>query len=97
MATSKFRASQNVSVSSSEGLIENAAERFLHMHPSAMGQIAKETLEAGISSNLSAISPEDVSENQLKSKLQPMDKAKNEMNALGLELNNLEIQKFTWL
>ena len=38
----------NVKVSSAEGLLENAAERFLDRPTEQIGQIAKETLEANL-------------------------------------------------
>ena len=85
----------NVKVSSSEGLLENAAERFLGQSNSVIGQIAKETLEANLRGVLATMSPEEVNENRLKFGQQLIDEADDDIKTLGLELDVLKIQNVT--
>ncbi len=85
----------NVKVSSGEGLLENAAERFLHVDSSAIGKIAKETLEANLRGVLATMSPEEVNEDRLKFSQQLIDEADDDIKTLGLELDVLKIQNVT--
>ena len=85
----------NVKVSSGEGLLENAAERFLHVDSTAIGQIAKETLEANLRGVLATLSPEEVNEDRLKFSQQLIDEADDDIKTLGLELDVLKIQNVT--
>ena len=85
----------NVKVSSGEGLLENAAERFLHVDHLAIGKIAKETLEANLRGVLATMSPEEVNEDRLKFSQQLIDEADDDIKTLGLELDVLKIQNVT--
>lgn len=85
----------NVKVSSGEGLLENAAERFLHVDSGAIGKIAKETLEANLRGVLATMSPEEVNEDRLKFSQQLIDEADDDIKTLGLELDVLKIQNVT--
>ena len=85
----------NVKVSSGEGLLENAAERFLHTDSSVIGRIAKETLEANLRGVLATLSPEEVNEDRLKFSQQLIDEADDDIKTLGLELDVLKIQNVT--
>ncbi len=85
----------NVKVSSGEGLLENAAERFLHVDHSHIGKIAKETLEANLRGVLATMSPEEVNEDRLKFSHQLIDEADDDIKTLGLELDVLKIQNVT--
>ena len=85
----------NVKVSSNEMLLENAAERFLHVPTAAIGQIAKETLEANLRGVLATMSPEEVNEDRLKFSHQLIDEADDDMKTLGLELDVMKIQNVT--
>ena len=85
----------NVKVSSAEGLLENAAERFLHVAGAEIGQIAKETLEANLRGVLATLSPEEVNEDRLKFSHQLIDEADDDIKTLGLELDVLKIQNVT--
>ena len=85
----------NVKVSSAEGLLENACERFLHTDSSVIGQIAKETLEANLRGVLATLSPEEVNEDRLKFSHQLIDEADDDIKTLGLELDVLKIQNVT--
>ena len=85
----------NVKVSSSEGLLENACERFLHVGSVQIGQIAKETLEANLRGVLATLSPEEVNEDRLKFSQQLIDEADDDIKTLGLELDVMKIQNVT--
>ncbi len=85
----------NVKVSSGEGLLENAAERFLHVDHAHIGKIAKETLEANLRGVLATMSPEEVNEDRLKFGQQLIDEADDDIKTLGLELDVLKIQNVT--
>jgi flotillin len=85
----------NVKVSSREGLLENAAERFLGRTTMQIGQIAKETLEANLRGVLATMSPEEVNEDRLKFSQQLIDEADDDIKTLGLELDVLKIQNVT--
>ena len=85
----------NVKVSSGEGLLENACERFLHVDSSAIGKIAKETLEANLRGVLATLSPEEVNEDRLKFSQQLINEADDDIKTLGLELDVLKIQNVT--
>ena len=85
----------NVKVSSREGLLENAAERFLGRTSMQIGQIAKETLEANLRGVLATMSPEEVNEDRLKFSQQLIDEADDDIKTLGLELDVLKIQNVT--
>jgi len=85
----------NVKVSSGEGLLENAAERFLHVDHAHIGKIAKETLEANLRGVLATMSPEEVNEDRLKFSHQLIDEADEDIKTLGLELDVLKIQNVT--
>ena len=69
----------NVKVSSAEGLLENAAERFLDRPTEQIGQIAKETLEANLRGVLATLSPEEVNEDRLKFSQQLIDEADDDI------------------
>ena len=85
----------NVKVSSAEGLLENAAERFLDRPTEQIGQIAKETLEANLRGVLATMSPEEVNEDRLKFSHQLIDEADDDIKTLGLELDVMKIQNVT--
>ena len=85
----------NVKVSSAEGLLENACERFLHVGSAQIGQIAKETLEANLRGVLATLSPEEVNEDRLKFSQQLIDEADDDIKTLGLELDVMKIQNVT--
>jgi len=85
----------NVKVSSKEGVLENAAERFLDVPNAQIGQIAKETLEANLRGVLATLSPEEVNEDRLKFSQQLIDEADDDIKTLGLDLDVMKIQNVT--
>ena len=85
----------NVKISSKEGVLENAAERFLNVPNQHIGQIAKETLEANLRGVLATLSPEEVNEDRLKFSHQLIDEADDDIKTLGLDLDVMKIQNVT--
>jgi len=85
----------NVKVSSVEGILENAAERFLDVPTAQIGQIAKETLEANLRGVLATLSPEEVNEDRLKFSQKLIDEADDDIKTLGLQLDVMKIQNVT--
>lgn len=85
----------NVKVSSREGLLENAVERFLTRPMSYVQQIAKETLEANLRGVLATLTPEEVNEDRLKFAQVLIDEADDDMKTLGLDLDVMKIQNVT--
>ena len=85
----------NVKVSSRDGLLENAIERFLHLHINSIGKIAQDTLEANLRGVLATLSPEEVNEDRLKFSQQLIEEADEDIKTLGLELDVLKIQNVT--
>lgn len=85
----------NVKISSKEGVLENAAERFLNIPNAQIGQIAKETLEANLRGVLATLSPEEVNEDRLKFSQQLIDEADDDIKTLGLDLDVMKIQNVT--
>ena len=81
----------NVKVSSQEGLLENAAERFLHVPHAQIGQIAKETLEGNLRGVVATLTPEEVNEDRLKFADTLVKHAKDDLEKIGLELDVLGV------
>jgi flotillin len=85
----------NVKVSGVEGVLENAAERFLDVPNAHIGQIAKETLEANLRGVLATLSPEEVNEDRLLFSQKLIDEADDDIKTLGLQLDVMKIQNVT--
>jgi flotillin len=85
----------NVKVSSREGLLENAVERFLTKPITYVQDIAKETLEANLRGVLATLTPEEVNEDRLKFAQTLIDEADDDMKTLGLDLDVMKIQNVT--
>ena len=85
----------NIKISSKEGILDNAIERFLGRPTEVVAQIAKETLEANLRGVLATLTPEEVNEDRLKFATTLIDEADDDMRTLGLELDVLKIQNVT--
>lgn len=85
----------NVKLSSRQGLLENAMERFLGRPPEYIPKLAKETLEANLRGVLATLTPEEVNEDRLKFAQTLIDEADDDIKTLGLELDVLKIQNVT--
>jgi len=85
----------NVKISSREGVLDNAIERFLARPTEYVQKIAKETLEANLRGVLATLTPEEVNEDRLKFAQTLIDEADDDMRTLGLDLDVLKIQNVT--
>ena len=85
----------NVKISSREGVLDNAIERFLGRPTEYVQKIAKETLEANLRGVLATLTPEEVNEDRLKFAQTLIDEADDDMRTLGLDLDVLKIQNVT--
>ena len=85
----------DVKVSSREGVLENAIERFLSRPTEYVQKIAKETLEANLRGVLATLTPEEVNEDRLKFAQTLIEEADDDMRTLGLDLDVLKIQNVT--
>ncbi len=85
----------NIKISSREGVLDNAIERFLARPTDYVQKIAKETLEANLRGVLATLTPEEVNEDRLKFAQTLIDEADDDMRTLGLDLDVLKIQNVT--
>jgi flotillin len=85
----------NVKVSSKDGILGNAIERFLGRPTDYIQELAKETLEANLRGVLATLTPEEVNEDRLKFAQVLIDEADEDMRTLGLDLDVLKIQNVT--
>ncbi|MDF1595488.1 MAG: SPFH domain-containing protein [Acidimicrobiia bacterium] len=85
----------DVKISSREGVLDNAIERFLGRPIGYVQQIAKETLEANLRGVLATLTPEEVNEDRLKFASVLIEEADDDMRILGLDLDVLKIQNVT--
>jgi len=85
----------NIKISSREGVLDNAIERFLARPTEYVQKIAKETLEANLRGVLATLTPEEVNEDRLKFAQTLIDEADDDMRTLGLDLDVLKIQNVT--
>ncbi len=82
----------NVKVSSKNGQLANAIERFLGMSPQQIMQVARETLEGNLRGVLSTLTPEEVNTDREKFAGALVHEADHDLARLGLELTTLMIQ-----
>lgn len=85
----------DVKISSREGVLDNAIERFLDRPIEYVQKIAKETLEANLRGVLATLTPEEVNEDRLKFAQTLIEEADDDMRTLGLDLDVLKIQNVT--
>lgn len=85
----------DVKISSREGVLDNAIERFLSRPIDYVQKIAKETLEANLRGVLATLTPEEVNEDRLKFAQTLIEEADDDMRTLGLDLDVLKIQNVT--
>ena len=85
----------NVKVSSKDGILGNAIERFLGRPTEYIQKLAKETLEANLRGVLATLTPEEVNEDRLKFAQTLIEEADGDMRTLGLDLDVMKIQNVT--
>lgn len=82
----------NVKVSSAQGILPNAIERFQGRDTEEIRRVAKESLEGHIRGVLAQMTPEEVNEDRLKFTKELANEAKEDLDRLGLELDTLKVQ-----
>jgi flotillin len=82
----------NVKVSSDQGVIGNAIERFLGQPPSAISKVSKETLEGHLRGVLARLTPEQINEDRLKFAEELSNESELDLKKLGLHLDTFKIQ-----
>lgn len=82
----------NVKISSDQGIVGNAIERFLGRDPNEIRRVAKETLEGHLRGVLARLSPEEVNENRLKFAEELSMESEQDLSKLGIHLDTFKIQ-----
>ncbi|MBN1947870.1 MAG: hypothetical protein JW797_19545 [Bradymonadales bacterium] len=82
----------NVKISSDEGIIGNAIERFLGRDPEEIRRVAKETLEGHLRGVLATLTPEEVNEDRLKFAGELSRESEEDLNKLGIHLDTFKVQ-----
>jgi flotillin len=82
----------NVKVSSEQGVIGNAIERFLGQPPTAIRRVSKETLEGHLRGVLARLTPEQINEDRLKFAEELSNESELDLKKLGLHLDTFKIQ-----
>lgn len=85
----------NVKIAGHEPLLNNAIERFLGKSRAEVIAIAKATLEGALRGVLATLTPEEINEDRLKFNEQVVGEAHQDMEALGLVVDTLQIQNIT--
>ncbi|MBE9115976.1 flotillin family protein [Lusitaniella coriacea LEGE 07157] len=85
----------NIKVAGEEPTIHNAIERLLGKSRKEIEQFAKETLEGNLRGVLASLTPEQVNEDKLAFAKSLLDEAEEDLEKLGLILDNLQIQNIS--
>lgn len=85
----------NVKISNDQRIVQNAIERFLGRDPGEIRRVAKETLEGHLRGVLATLTPEEVNEDRLKFAQQLLSESADDLQKLGIHLDNLKIQHVT--
>ncbi|MCB9705341.1 MAG: flotillin family protein [Myxococcales bacterium] len=88
----KIHAIANVKICSDPRLIRNAIERFLGQSKHEIMMVAKQTLEGALREVLANMTPEQVNEDRLAFAENLSRSAKDDLDKLGIQLDNLKIQ-----
>jgi flotillin len=85
----------NIKVAGEEPTIHNAIERLLGKSREEIETIAKETLEGNLRGVLASLTPEQVNEDKMAFSRSLMEEAEDDLERLGLVLDNLQIQNIS--
>lgn len=85
----------NIKVAGEEPLIYNAIERLLGKKRKEIEQLAKETLEGNLRGILASLTPEQANADQIAFAKTLLEEAENDLEKLGLVLDNLRVQKIS--
>jgi flotillin len=82
----------NIKIAGEEPTIHNAIERLLGKSRKEIELLAKQTLEGNLRGVLASLTPEQVNEDQIAFAKSLLDEAEDDLEKLGLVLDNLQIQ-----
>ncbi len=82
----------NVKISSLEGIMNNAIERFLRKPRAQIMTVCRETLEGNLRGVLATLTPEEVNQDRVKFAESLLHEGDEDLKKLGLELDTLKIQ-----
>lgn len=85
----------NIKIAGEEPTIHNAIERLLGKSRQEIEQFAKETLEGNLRGVLASLTPEQVNEDKIAFAKSLLDEAEDDLEKLGLILDNLQIQNIS--
>ena len=82
----------NIKIAGKEPTIHNAIERLIGKSRKEIELLAKETLEGNLRGVLASLTPEQVNEDKIAFAKSLLDEAEDDLEKLGLVLDNLQIQ-----
>ena len=85
----------NIKIAGEEPTIHNAIERLLGKSRQDVEKIARETLEGNLRGVLASLTPEQVNEDKMAFVRNLLDEAEDDLEHLGLILDNLQIQNIS--
>jgi flotillin len=85
----------NIKIAGEEPTIHNAIERLLGKSREEIEKIARETLEGNLRGVLASLTPEQVNEDKMAFVRNLLDEAEDDLEQLGLILDNLQIQNIS--
>ena len=85
----------NIKIAGEEPTIHNAIERLLSKSRSQIEMLAKQTLEGNLRGVLASLTPEQVNEDKIAFAKSLLDEAEDDLEKLGLVLDNLQIQNIS--
>lgn len=85
----------NIKIAGTEPTIHNAIERLLGKTRKEIEKIAQETLEGNLRGVLASLTPEQINEDKIAFAKSLLDEAEDDLEKLGLVLDNLQIQNIS--
>lgn len=85
----------NIKVAGSEPTIHNAIERLLGKNRKEIETLARETLEGNLRGVLASLTPQQINEDKMAFAKSLLDEAEDDLEKLGLVLDNLQIQNIS--
>jgi flotillin len=85
----------NIKIAGEQPTIDNAIERLLGKTRQEIERIAQETLEGNLRGVLASLTPEQVNEDKIAFAKSLLDEAEEDLEKLGLVLDNLQIQNIS--
>jgi len=85
----------NIKVAGSEPTIHNAIERLLGKSRKEIETLARETLEGNLRGVLASLTPQQINEDKMAFAKSLLDEAEDDLEKLGLILDNLQIQNIS--